>query len=259
MLLSEIHTLIIENTATALTSVLLCELAKRNIQIIFCDEKHNPCFNCVPFHGNYESSKRIKQQFNWTKSVKGLVWQEIVKKKISNQAHILKTKNNDNYELLMEYVYQVEFYDKTNREGHAAKVYFNSLFGHGFSRQNKEHPINAALNYGYTLLLSTITQNIVASGYLPQLGIWHDSDTNPFNFSSDLIEPFRIFVDHCVLIMDDLVEFKRELNNMFNLKVNIAQQTTTLENALRIYVRSVIKALETSDVKAINFVKSYEF
>lgn len=37
--LSEINTVIIDSTQVSLTSYLLCELVKRKIKVIFCDEK----------------------------------------------------------------------------------------------------------------------------------------------------------------------------------------------------------------------------
>lgn len=35
--------------------------------------------------------------------------------------------------MLKQYIEEIELGDKTNREGHAAKVYFNALFGMDFS------------------------------------------------------------------------------------------------------------------------------
>ena len=67
--------------------------------------------------------------------------------------------------MLFEYMEEVEFGDITNREGHAAKVYFNTLFGKKFTRTD-ENPINAALNYGYSILLSAFNREIVANGYV---------------------------------------------------------------------------------------------
>lgn len=257
--LSEIHTIIIENTATVVTTVLLCELMKRNIQIIFCDEKHIPCFSCVPFSGNYENSKRVKQQFAWDELTKSILWKNIIVEKIKNQAKILKNNDAMSAILLNSYSENVCDNDSTNREGHAAKVYFNVLFGKSFSRKDKENPINIALNYGYTILLSTITRNIVAAGYLPQIGIWHDSDTNPFNLSSDLIEPLRQIVDYTVLHMEDYTKFKEELNKLLSLNVTIGEINTTLEKAVTIYVRSIIKVLETGSFEELRFVKFNEF
>jgi CRISPR/Cas system-associated endonuclease Cas1 len=40
--ISEISILIIENTASSLTTALLNELTKQKIKVIFCDEKRNP-------------------------------------------------------------------------------------------------------------------------------------------------------------------------------------------------------------------------
>lgn len=257
--LSEIHTIIVENTATVITTILLCEVMKRNIQIIFCDEKHVPCFSCVPFSGNYENSKRIKQQFAWDESTKSLLWKKIIIEKIKNQAKVLDSIDLTSANLLRTYAQNVTDNDRTNREGHAAKVYFNALFGKTFSRKDKENSINIALNYGYTILLSTITRNIVAAGYLPQIGIWHDSDTNPFNFSSDLIEPLRQIVDFTVLKMNDYTKFKEKLNKLLTFNVAIGEINTTLEKAITIYVRSVINLLETGSFAELRFVKFNEF
>ena len=73
--------------------------------------------------------------------------------------------------------------DKTNREGHAAKVYFNSLFGKDFSRDN-ECNINKYLNYGYSIILSAVNREVKILGYLTELGVHHIGESNSFNLSS---------------------------------------------------------------------------
>lgn len=45
--------------------------------------------------------------------------------------------------MLSGYTEQIELADTTNREGHAAKVYFNALFGMEFTR-SADIAINAA-------------------------------------------------------------------------------------------------------------------
>ena len=60
--LDEINTLIIQSTAISLTVSLLCELMKRNIKVIFCDEKHNPQSELLPYYGAHNTSKRYKEQ-----------------------------------------------------------------------------------------------------------------------------------------------------------------------------------------------------
>lgn len=63
--LSEINTVIIDSTQVSLTSYLLCELVKRKIKVIFCDEKRNPCSELMSYYGAYNSSKKIRKQIQW--------------------------------------------------------------------------------------------------------------------------------------------------------------------------------------------------
>ena len=83
--------------------------------------------------------------------------------------------------MLSGYTEQIELADTTNREGHAAKVYFNALFGMEFTR-SADIAINAALNYGYSMILSAFNREISANGYLTQLGIFHNNMFNHFLF-----------------------------------------------------------------------------
>jgi CRISPR-associated protein Cas1 len=257
--LSEISLLIIQTTAVAVTAVLLCELAKRHIKVIFCDEKYNPCFECLPYYGGYQNSRRIQKQINWKKSTKELVWTHIIYNKIKEQQKILLRINHvESAKLLESYLDELEVGDKTNREGHAAKVYFNTLFGTDFSRANKELFINHALDYGYTVLLSSVNRIIVSSGYLTQLGIWHNNEYNDFNLGSDLMEPFRPLVDYIVLKLEDNdKDFKKKLNGLLNYQVRINNQMTHLGTALVVYLRSVFEALEKNDPFLIKFIEGY--
>ena len=126
-----------------------------------------------------------------------LMWQKIIKNKIINQALMLNKIKSKKYDLVLSYVEEVKLGDKTNREGHSAKVYFNELFGKDFVRNNSDE-INAALNYGYAILLSTINKEVVSNGYLTQLGIHHKNEFNQFNLSCDLMEPVRVIIDNFV-------------------------------------------------------------
>lgn len=126
--LSEINTIIVENGMVSITSYLINELANKKIKIIFCDEKRNPSCELMPYYGSFNTSKKILNQISWSKEKKRKVWQQLIKYKIHNQAMLLKNLEIPGYEKLFEYEKQVELDDKTNREGHAAKVYFNLLF-----------------------------------------------------------------------------------------------------------------------------------
>lgn len=145
-------------------------------------------------------------------------------------------------EKLLSYIPQVELGDATNREGHAAKVYFNSLFGMEFSRERNDDCsfINSALNYGYSILLSLIAREIVINGYLTQIGIFHDNIFNEFNLASDLMEPFRPFVDALVYKMDAKEldnDSKMKIVSFLNRKIKIDNREQYFANAVNIYVK----------------------
>ena len=107
-------------------------------------------------------------------------------------------------------------------------------------------------------MLSCFNREIVASGYLTQFGIWHDNEFNQFNLSSDLMEPFRTIVDEVAFSLPEGdKEFKRKMADILNFQISIDGKTTTLDLAVRTYVRSVLNALEASDPSLIIF-PSYE-
>ena len=253
--IDEIETILIETTAVSLTAALLSELSRKKIKVIFCDEKRNPSSELVSYYGAHDTSVKIKRQIAWEEGVKKAVWTEIVTDKIRKQAEHLYERRCEEYKLLEQYISEIEFGDVTNREGHAAKVYFNALFGKDFSR-TKENSINAALNYGYSLLLSSFNREIVSNGYLTQLGIFHDNMFNSFNFASDLMEPYRIAIDRRVYdMMPDKFEHeeKMELVNILQNEVKIAGRAEYLSNSIKIYAKSVFDALNDNDSSAIKF------
>ena len=162
--------------------------------------------------------------------------------------------------MLNGYVNEIEFADSTNREGHAAKVYFNALFGMDFTR-TAENVTNAALNYGYSLLLSTFNRCIVANGYITQLGLFHDNVFNQFNLACDLMEPFRPIVDLKVKKMDFSLfeqEQKHEMISLLKEEVIIGNRNEYLTNAIKIYTKSIFDALNEKDVSQIKFYKTNE-
>lgn len=253
--LNEIGMLIVESTAVSMTSYLLSELMKNKIKVVFCDEKRNPCSELVSYYGSHDTSSKIRKQIEWTKDDKDHIWTEIVSEKIKQQALMLQRYQKEEANMLFEYMEEVEFGDITNREGHAAKVYFNTLFGKKFTRTD-ENPINAALNYGYGIILSIFNREIVSSGYLTQIGLFHDNMFNQFNLSSDLMEPFRPLVDQLVVELKPEkfeTEEKRKMLKLLNKEVEICGKMEVVTNAIKIYCRSVFDALNDRDISLIRF------
>lgn len=259
--IDEISVLVIENTGSAVTAALLEALWENKTAVIFCDHKRNPGAQLIPYYNSFDCSARVNTQIQWTQDIKALVWTEIIREKIRKQAQVIEKLNLKNSNLLYNYIDEIETGDSTNREGHAAKVYFNSLFGSSFSRSG-DCFTNSALNYGYGLLLSLVNREIVANGYLTQLGLFHKNVFNQFNLSSDLMEPFRPMFDLIVYSMpkgNDLEhEDKLFLLNTLNERVQIGKAKQTLINAVGIYVKSVLEALDNNDLSLIKFYE-YEF
>lgn len=252
--INEINTLIIQSTAVSLTAALLSELMRNNVKVIFCDEKCNPSSELLPYYGAHNTSKRVKTQTRWETATKGKVWQAIIKEKIYRQSKLLLSNGFlTESETLNEYAADVSEGDTTNREGHAAKVYFNAILPSGVNRRSNNF-INGCLNYGYAVLLSAVNREIVSAGYITQLGVWHDNEFNFFNLGSDLMEPLRPIVDETAISIEDGdKDFKRKMANVLNYNAVFAGKNTTLDIAIRQYVKSVLYALEENDVGLIIF------
>ena len=171
---------------------------------------------------------------------------------------LLKKLGKEEYKLLEQYLTELEWNDNSNREGHAAKVYFNAMFGMDFSR-NKECFINAALDYGYSIILSAFNREIVSCGYFTQLGLCHRNPYNKFNLASDFMEPFRILVDEVVYSLEGnefTKEHKNILVNILNTAIKIDDKEQTVANAIKLYVRSLFTALKENDLE---YIKMYSY
>lgn len=247
--LSEIDTIIVDSITVSISTYLLKELSDNKINIIFCDEKHNPFGELSSYYSSHNTSKKIQKQINWTKENKDRMWQNIIKNKIINQALVLHKIKSDKYDLLLSYIEDVLLSDKTNREGHAAKVYFNELFGKDFVRNDSDN-INAALNYGYAILLSTINKEIISNGYLTQIGIHHKNEFNEFNLSCDLMEPFRAIIDNFVYYNQERelnTEYKLDIINIFNNRYNYENKNYVLKDIIKMFVKNTLESLEEPD------------
>ena len=122
--------------------------------------------------------------------------------------------------------------------------------------RRQDNNINAALNYGYSILLSAFNREIVANGYITQLGLFHDNMFNQFNFGSDLMEPFRILIDRLVYNMN-LIDFEHEqkmkLVNVLNGEVYMERKHFIVNNAIKRYTKSVFDAINDSDISLLRF------
>src|SRR5699024_1550566 len=169
--LSEIDILILETTDINITTMLIKRLIDENILVIFCDDKRLPIGRLLPFYGRHDSSLQLSRQIKWKENKKCEVWTNIISQKIRNQSEFLDQNGfYEKAESLMSLLHDIQPFDPTNREGHAARTYFNTLFGTKFTRE-LDNDLNASLNYGYTLLMSLTAREIVKCGCMTQMGL----------------------------------------------------------------------------------------
>ncbi|WP_291953127.1 type II CRISPR-associated endonuclease Cas1 [Campylobacter sp.] len=252
--LKDINIIILESLQVNITSSLLSALAKYKIILLTCDESHNINGIFSPFLGHFIGAKVAKKQIKVSLQRKAILWQKIIKNKISNQAYILKITNHiKEAKELLSMAKNVSLNDSKNLEARAAALYFKTLFGNDFTR-NELCFINSALNYGYTIIRSLIVRAVCISGLLPWQGIKHNNLYNNFNLCDDLIEVFRPLIDLCVFKLKDTKdsefldkETKQKLISILQEEIIIENKAYPLNRAINFYVQNFKNALLEND------------
>lgn len=240
--LDDISMIVLDNLKINFTVRLVSTLAEHNIGVIVCNMEHLP----IGFYSSYDNygriSKTISYQIDKDKEFYDKLWKEIMYNKIINQKRVLELLDKkDATDKLQQLADEIEDGDPTNREAHAAKVYFNTLMDTTFSRGNDDLLINSGLNYGYTIIRSYFARLCVGYGLNSQLGIHHKNEYNRFNLVDDLMEPFRPFVDmvsYKMLKDEDYFkpEHRHELINLLNHKVKYMDKKMFMANMIEEYV-----------------------
>ena len=111
------------------------------------------------------------------------------------------------------------------------------------------------------MILSVINREISGSGYLNQLGIFHQNTYNPYNLGCDFLEPLRPLVDFMVYD-GNFTEFnkteKHILLHLFQEEVKISGKKQVLLYAIRLYCKSLFRALQSGDLSEIEWIE-YEW
>lgn len=254
--LEDINYILIEDSSTIITTRLLAELGKNAISLIVCDERFEPTSIMYPYNYHFKQLDVFTHQLEIDDSIKNEFWNQIVKRKIENSIRVLEMTSKEEFPIskLNEYINEVIEGDSKNREGLAAKIYFRSIFGSDFIRFYDDN-INAALNYGYTILASAIIRNLAVYGLNTYLGIHHNSKINNFNLAYDFLEPYRSVIDKFVYDnKDDIVlplsfEFRKKLINLLNKEVLHQNKKYTIEYSISLLIKSYIKSFSTGEIK----------
>lgn len=254
--LEDINYVLIEDSTTILTTRLLAEFGKNAISLIICDEKFEPTSIMYPYNYHFKQLEVFYHQLEISEEIKNEFWNQIVKRKIENSVRVLEMTSKDELPItkLTQYIEEVVDGDSKNREGLAAKMYFRSIFGSDFIRFYDDN-INAALNYGYTILASAVIRNLAVFGLNTYLGVHHNSKINNFNLAYDFLEPYRSIVDKFVYDNKDEIihplsfEFRKSLINLLNKEVLHNDKKYTVEYSIGLLIKSYIKSFSTGDVK----------
>lgn len=210
--IEDIGVVLLENQQISITMPLLNALAEGEVQVVICDSKGMPNATIQGMNSNNQQGETLRNQIACVEVLKKQLWKQVVEAKIKNQASLLNSIGEDG-KVLKPFYANVRSGDVDNREGIAARIYFQHLFGDAFARNRNEPGINALLNYGYSVLRAATCRAIVSSGLLPAIGIHHHNRSNAYPLADDLMEPFRPFVDGVVydLIIRGELELTKEV------------------------------------------------
>lgn len=259
----DIDTLLIDSYGVTVSAQLLSFLSQNNTTVVLCDEKHLPASTIVPYSQHSRQAKISSKQLSMSAPFKKQLWRKIIVQKIQNQAEVLHRFGYSGSELVV-LSQNVKSGDTTKRESLAARLYFSWLLEDATRRKPLWH--NAALNYGYALIRSSLARQIAARGLIASQGLFHHSELNSFNLADDLIEPFRPIVDYYV--MRDLAPFhtgeldamlsqndRQQLINLLNSHSIISGKKFTLKHAAEAHVESFTQAITQGSCEPLELPK----
>lgn len=255
--IEDIGFVIVDNPNVSITIPLLNELADNNVAVVFCDRRQMPKSMLMTLDGNSTQQETYRFQIEASLPTKKNIWKQLVEGKIKNQA-LLLNKVGRNGNVLKQYYSNVKSGDTDNREGAAAREYWNRLFDSQFIRRREGEPPNNLLNYGYTILRAAVARALIGSGLYPAFGVFHKNRYNAFPLADDVMEPYRPFVDEIVyhLYFDGATNeldnnSKSALLRLLFADVKIGKVTRPLENALSMTTSSLMKMLKGDNDKLV--------
>ena len=250
---------ILDHQQTNITLPLLNALSDNNVAVILCGENRMPNAMLMNLDANTTQGESFRAQIEASEPLKKGIWKQVIEAKIKNQAALLNKLGKDG-DKLKPYYMNVKSGDTDNREGIAAKIYWNELFGGEFTRNREGKAPNNLLNYGYTILRAAVARALMGSGLFPQFGIFHRNRYNAFPLADDIMEGYRPFVDELVYELynkgvDTLSkEVKGELIHLLFMDTRFAKTQRPLDVGLSITSASLAKCFMGIE-KKINYPK----
>ncbi|GHU11317.1 CRISPR-associated endonuclease Cas1 [Betaproteobacteria bacterium] len=251
----DIAVVVLNHRQITLTHPVLSACAEYGISLYSLGDNHQPNGVFLPFLNHSRTTRMLRLQLQAGKPLIKQAWAAMVRRKIENQGRCLALAKREGSKRLEAIAADVRSGDMENLEGQAAAFYFPHLFGSGFYR-GEEGWINAALNYGYTILRGAIARGLVAHGLHPSIGLFHANEQNAFNLADDLIEPFRPLVDlHVFREARRAVGEKAELSpedkaglvELLNADVGMTSGCMSVLSAIEYAVESLCRVFENGE------------
>lgn len=246
----DIGFVVLEHPQISISLRLMEQLSAFNVGVIFCDSKHMPSSMVLPLDSNHIQTEIFRSQIEASEPLKKNLWKQTMEAKINNQAaHLIKRGHAA--QDLKNLARTIKSGDTENREGYAARLYWQRLLGKNFYRDRFGEPPNPFLNYGYILLRSAVARSLAGSGLLGTLGIHHRNRYNSYCLADDIMEPYRPYVDELVMALDEQYpetfiiekEHKVELLTLMAIDVEIGEVRRPLMVALSITTASLARCL----------------
>jgi CRISPR-associated protein Cas1 len=258
--IEDIGVLILDHSQITITQPTLSRLLHNNTAVITCDETHHPVGLFLNLDGHTLQSQRFKTQTEASVPLKKQLWQQTVEAKILNQAKLLAKERAEN-KLLLNLVKKVKSGDSDNCEAQAANYYWKNIFPEflNFRRFREGEPPNNLLNYGYAILRAVVARNLVGSGLLPTLGIFHRNQYNAYCLADDIMEPYRPYVDKVVCdivrmngkFLEMTAKMKEQLLGIPAMDVMLNNEKSPLMNAVQRTTASLAKCFEGNSRKIL--------
>lgn len=195
--LPDIGAVIVRGYGASLSLNMAARLADENIPVILCGANQAPASIIWPVNGHHAQGRIMEAQSDLSRPQKKRLWQALVRAKIEAQAHVLKAQGVPTSDLVAM-ARDVRSGDTENMEARAARAYWKRLMPpheEGFKRDAGADGLNSWLNYGYVVLRAGAARAILSAGLHPSLSIHHESRGEALRLASDIMEPFRPYVD----------------------------------------------------------------
>ena len=254
--IEDIGFVLLENQQVSVSLPLLNALAENNAAVIVCSDKFMPNAMMLNLDSNSIQGERYRDQVNASEPLKKNIWKQTIEAKIRNQAALLDKLGKDG-SVLRPYWQNVKSGDADNREGIAAKIYWDALFGDDFVRTRVGSTPNEMLNYGYTVLRAAVARSLMGSGLFPAFGVYHRNRYNSFPLADDIMEPYRPFVDEIVFDLyangeSELTkEAKAEILKLLYVDTVFDKVTRPLDVGLSITTASLAKCFSGESKKVM--------